>query len=76
MLEEQRDHEDTSSNMIKFHNNEFYTAVMDEDVGRIEDMSKKHGTNLPIQVQVGEPGNILSKVNATTQTLFLNYWLR
>ncbi|XP_062234750.1 ankyrin repeat domain-containing protein 61-like [Platichthys flesus] len=61
MLEEQRDHEDTSSNMITIHNNEFYTAIMDEDVGSIEDMAKKHGRNLPIQVQVGEPGNIFWK---------------
>nr|XP_019938817.1 PREDICTED: ankyrin repeat domain-containing protein 61 isoform X1 [Paralichthys olivaceus] len=61
MLEEQSKHEERSSNMIKFHNNEFYTAIMDEDVARIEDVSKKHGSNLPIQVQVGEPGNIFWK---------------
>lgn len=39
------------SRMKKFYNHEFYTAIMDEDLGQIEDLTKKHGSNFPIPVQ-------------------------
>lgn len=73
MLEENREHEDRSGNIIKFHNNEFYTAIMDEDLGRIEDMSNKYGSNFVIEMQDGAPGEVFWKVNVTMQLFFNNY---
>ncbi|XP_054454767.1 ankyrin repeat domain-containing protein 61-like [Anoplopoma fimbria] len=65
MLEESKEHEDRSSNIVKFPNNEFYTAIIDEDLGRIEDMSKKYGSNFLIETQGGSPGEVLWKGLAT-----------
>lgn len=42
---------------------------MDEDLGRIEDMSKKYGSNFLIEIQ-GAPGDVFWKVNATMQPFF------
>lgn len=67
MLEQSKEHQDRSSNIIKFYNNEFYTAIMDEDLGRIEDMSKKHGSDFLIKVQDTAPGEDFWKVNAIMQ---------
>uniref|UniRef100_A0A8C2ZIW7 Ankyrin repeat domain 61 n=1 Tax=Cyclopterus lumpus TaxID=8103 RepID=A0A8C2ZIW7_CYCLU len=50
MLEESEECEDRSSNIVKFPDNEFYTAIMNQDLGRIEDMSKKHGSNFLIEI--------------------------
>ncbi|XP_040922857.1 ankyrin repeat domain-containing protein 61-like [Toxotes jaculatrix] len=61
MLEEQKEDEDRSSNIIKIRNNEFYTAIMDEDLGRIEDVSKMYGSNFLIQVHDGAPGKVFWK---------------
>lgn len=61
MLEECEQHRDGSGN-IKFYNNDFYTAILNEDLGLIEDMSKKHGTNVLIKVQDTAPGEDLWKV--------------
>jgi len=64
MLEESEECEDRSSNVGKFPDNEFYTAIMDQDSGRIEDKSKKHGSNFLIEIG-GSSGEVLWKVNAT-----------
>lgn len=70
MLEESKEHQDRSGHIIKFYNNEFYTAIMDEDLGRIEDMSKKYGSNFLINIQDGAPGEVFWKVNAKVQHFF------
>ncbi|XP_051273721.1 ankyrin repeat domain-containing protein 61 isoform X2 [Dicentrarchus labrax] len=58
MLEESKERQDMSDNINKFHNNEFYSAIMDEDSERIEDMSKKYGSNFLIKIQNGAPGKV------------------
>lgn len=68
MLEQSKEHQDRSGNVIKFYNNEFYTAIMDEDLGRIDDMSEKHGSNFLIKVRDTAPGEDFWKVNAIMQT--------
>ncbi|KAM6898166.1 ankyrin repeat domain-containing protein 61-like [Lycodopsis pacificus] len=65
MLEESEGHEgDRSSNIVKFPNNEYYTAIMDQDLGRIADVSKKYGSNFLIEIR-GAPGHVLWKSLAT-----------
>lgn len=44
--------------MEKFYNQEFYTAIMDEDVARIEDLSNKYGSNFLIRVLDTAPGDL------------------
>ncbi|XP_070782848.1 ankyrin repeat domain-containing protein 61-like [Enoplosus armatus] len=61
MLEESKQPEERSSSVMKRNNNEFYTAVMDEDVGRIEDMSKKYGCNFLIKIQDNAPKEVFWK---------------
>lgn len=73
MLEEHEEREDSKGNIIKFHNNEFYAAIMDEDLERIEDILKKHGNNFLIEVQDSTPGKVFWKVNATTQTFLKSF---
>ncbi|XP_060883598.1 ankyrin repeat domain-containing protein 61-like [Labrus mixtus] len=46
---------------VKFHNNEFYNAIMDEDLGRIEGMSREYGSNTLIQMQQVAPGEVFWK---------------
>lgn len=70
MLEEQQEHDDGSGNINKFPNNEFYSAIMDEDLGRIEDMSKKYGSDFLIAAQNGGLGRVFGKVDTTMQTSF------
>ncbi|XP_037320448.2 ankyrin repeat domain-containing protein 61-like [Pungitius pungitius] len=60
MLAESQDPEESSSNVVRFPNNEFYTAIMDEDLGRLEDMSKKYGSNFLIKISAA-PGPVLWK---------------
>lgn len=67
MLEESKEREDRSAKFIKFLNTECYTAIMDEDLGRIEDMSKKYGRNFLIEIQGGAPGEVFLKVDTTMQ---------
>ena len=69
MLEEDKASEDRSANITMLYNNEFYTAIMDEDLRCIEDMSKKYGSNFLIKIKDGAPGKVFLKVNATMQTL-------
>ncbi|KAF1374094.1 hypothetical protein PFLUV_G00245680 [Perca fluviatilis] len=64
MLEESKEHGDRSGNTVKFLNNEFYTGIMDEDLGHIGDMSKKYGSNFLIEIQ-GAPGDVFWKGLAT-----------
>lgn len=73
MLEESKQHQDGRSNIIKFHNNEFHTAITDEDLGRIKDMSKKYGSNFLIKIQGGAPREVFWKVNATMHPFLKNY---
>lgn len=44
--------------MKKFYNHEFYTAIMDEDLGHLEDLTKKHGSNFLIPVQDTAHGDL------------------
>lgn len=69
MLEGHEDHEDKNSSIVNIHN-EFYNAIMDEDLGCIEEVSKKLGRNVLIEVQDGMPRKVFWKVNPITQTFF------
>lgn len=71
MLKKSKERQDRCGNVIKLYNNEFYTAILDEDLGRIEDITKQYGSNFLIEVQEGAPGEVFWKVNATMQP-FLN----
>uniref|UniRef100_A0A3Q3EZE0 Ankyrin repeat domain 61 n=1 Tax=Labrus bergylta TaxID=56723 RepID=A0A3Q3EZE0_9LABR len=53
MLMGKEEHDDGRANPVKFHNDEFYNAIMDEDLGRIEGMSREYGSNTLIQMQQG-----------------------
>ncbi|KAG8009053.1 Ankyrin repeat domain-containing protein 61 [Nibea albiflora] len=64
MLKKSEELQDRSGNVIKLHNNEFYTAILDEDLGRIEDITKKYGSNFLIKVQDGAPGGVFWKGHA------------
>lgn len=44
--------------MEKFYNQEFYTAIMDEDVDHIEDLTNKYGSNFLICVLDTAPGDL------------------
>ncbi|XP_056911056.1 ankyrin repeat domain-containing protein 61-like isoform X2 [Takifugu flavidus] len=44
--------------MEKFYNQEFYTAIMDEDVDHIEDLTNKYGSNFLIRVLDTAPGDL------------------
>lgn len=44
--------------MEKFYNREFYTAIMDEDVDHIEDLTNKYGSNFLICVLDTAPGDL------------------
>uniref|UniRef100_UPI0037E8DF12 ankyrin repeat domain-containing protein 61-like n=1 Tax=Semicossyphus pulcher TaxID=241346 RepID=UPI0037E8DF12 len=45
---------------ITLYNNEFYNAIMDEDLEYMEGVSRKHGSNFLIQIQ-GSPGDVFWK---------------
>ncbi|XP_028423928.1 ankyrin repeat domain-containing protein 61 isoform X2 [Perca flavescens] len=55
MLEESKEHGGRSGN---------YYYIMDENLGHIEDMSKKYGSNFLIEIQ-GAPGDVFWKGLAT-----------
>ncbi|XP_042364001.1 ankyrin repeat domain-containing protein 61-like [Plectropomus leopardus] len=61
MSEESGEHEEKSTNTVNFHNYEFYTAIMDQDVARIQDMSKKYGSNFLFEIQGGAPREVFWK---------------
>uniref|UniRef100_A0A3Q1G3G7 Ankyrin repeat domain 61 n=1 Tax=Acanthochromis polyacanthus TaxID=80966 RepID=A0A3Q1G3G7_9TELE len=63
-------HTGRRGNIIKFCSHEFYTAIMDEDVKRIEGMLEKYGSNSLIEIQGNASGDIFWKVNATTPASF------
>lgn len=44
--------------MKKFYDHEFYTAIMNEDLGRIEDLTKKYGSNFSITLQDTANGDL------------------
>lgn len=69
MLKKDEESEERSSNIAMAHNNEFYTAIMEEDLTCIEDMSKKYGSNVLIQVKDGAHGKVFLKVKTTMQKL-------
>lgn len=48
---------------------------MDEDLGRKEDMSKKHGSNVLLKVRDTAPGEDFQKVNAIMQPFFKKNYL-
>lgn len=70
MLEEPREHEDRNSNIVGLHNNGFYAAVMDEYLGRVQDVSKKRGSIFLNRAQHTALGNVFWKVTTTTQASF------
>uniref|UniRef100_A0A3B4GXW4 Uncharacterized protein n=1 Tax=Pundamilia nyererei TaxID=303518 RepID=A0A3B4GXW4_9CICH len=51
MLEEHKECLDKRGSISKIHSNEYYTAVMEEDLQRIEDLIEKHGSNFLIEPQ-------------------------
>lgn len=61
MLEGHKTHTGRRGNIIKFCSHEFYTAIMDEDVKRIEGMIKKYGSNSLIEIQGNASGDIFWK---------------
>lgn len=64
-------HQEWSGNIVKYRNTEFYSVIMDEDLGRIVDMSKKYGSEFLIKTQDGATTEVFWKVNAITQPFFL-----
>ncbi|XP_022053337.2 ankyrin repeat domain-containing protein 61 [Acanthochromis polyacanthus] len=54
-------HTGRRGNIIKFCSHEFYTAIMDEDVKRIEGMLEKYGSNSLIEIQGNASGDIFWK---------------
>lgn len=75
MFDESTEHQVKSANIIKFYNSEIYTAIVDEDLGRIEDMSKKHGSNVLLKVRDTAPGEDFQKVNAILQPFLKKNYL-
>ncbi|XP_062298935.1 ankyrin repeat domain-containing protein 61-like [Scomber scombrus] len=61
MLEEDKNSEERSGNITMSYDNEFHTAVMEEDLRCIEEMSKKYGSNVLIQVKDCSPGKVFLK---------------
>ncbi|XP_072230201.1 ankyrin repeat domain-containing protein 61-like [Leuresthes tenuis] len=61
MLQLHKEHPDKGGRIINLYNNEFYTAIMDQDLERIEDMSKKYGSNCQIEIQGDAPGEVFWK---------------
>ncbi|XP_074518980.1 ankyrin repeat domain-containing protein 61-like [Halichoeres trimaculatus] len=56
MQEEGEEREEEKGDIITLHNSEFYHAVKDEDLGRMESFSRKYGSNCLIQMQQSIPG--------------------
>ncbi|KAM3859534.1 ankyrin repeat domain-containing protein 61-like [Diretmus argenteus] len=50
---ENEESEDRAPDAAAVHDHEFYAAILDEDLGRIADASKKHGSNVPIKIGEG-----------------------
>ncbi|XP_069012051.1 ankyrin repeat domain-containing protein 61-like [Embiotoca jacksoni] len=57
MVEEHKGRLNKRSNIIKFYNNEFYDAILDEDLGQIQNMTKKYGSNFLFKIQAGASGD-------------------
>lgn len=55
MLEESTEHQRKRSSMDRLYDSELYTAIMEEDLGLMEDLSKKHSSNFLIEVQGTAP---------------------
>lgn len=62
MQEEGEEREEEKGDISTPHNHEFYHAVKDEDVERMEDFTKKYGSNCLIQMQQSIPGGESCKV--------------
>lgn len=56
MGEEQRKDRYVEGRVTKTYGNEFYTAVMNENVRGIEEMVRKYGSNCQIEIQEGASG--------------------
>lgn len=69
MLEGREAYQNRSCNTSKFDDREFYNAIRDEDLGRMEEMTKKYGSNYLLKMQ--ETPGVFCKVNATTQPFSL-----
>ncbi|XP_036937573.1 ankyrin repeat domain-containing protein 61-like isoform X1 [Acanthopagrus latus] len=51
MLEGREAYQNRSCNTSKFDDREFYNAIRDEDLGRMEEMTKKYGSNYLLKMQ-------------------------
>ncbi|XP_068161193.1 ankyrin repeat domain-containing protein 61-like [Antennarius striatus] len=60
MAEESEGRQERSCNITKSHNNEFCTAIMDEDLGAIQDLSKMYVSRCRIEIKKGELGQDLT----------------
>lgn len=67
MLEEHIKNTDKRGKVSRFYKNEFYTAIVDEDMGHLDNIIKKYGSNFLIKTQDGACGGVLWKVRTTTK---------
>ncbi|KAF7663104.1 hypothetical protein LDENG_00219310 [Lucifuga dentata] len=65
MSEESEESENSGGNNTKFQSDDFYTAIMEEDLGRIEELFKLYGSNFLIKIKDGVSGQILQKATTT-----------
>ncbi|XP_076007985.1 ankyrin repeat domain-containing protein 61-like [Genypterus blacodes] len=63
MSEESKEVEDSAASSAKFQNNELCNAIMDEDLERIEELLKQHGSNFLIKIQDGVPGKLCKGIS-------------
>lgn len=62
MFREDERYKDRGDYSTTFCDNEFYHAIMTEDLGRIDDISKQHGSNSIIKIRDGGPTEVIHKV--------------
>lgn len=55
-LKERKEDMDTKGNHFKVCKNEFYSAIIDEDLGRLTDLLKKYWSNFVSEIQGGPSG--------------------
>lgn len=67
MLEEEIKNTDKRGNISRFYKNEFYAAILDEDVGHLDHLIKKYGSNFLIETQDGACGGVHWKVRTPTK---------
>lgn len=63
-LEEDEENSNRSCHVTDRYAEDFYTAIMEEDLGRIEDMTRTHGSNNHISMKNSALGKPVMKVKA------------